>query len=63
VEGTTYLKTGRDQAFIDGISRAWTGSIPATAVYDRSGRLLTFWEGKASYEQLAERVEAVRAAG
>jgi len=62
VSGTTYLKTGRDQAFIDAISDRWTGSIPATAVYDRSGRKLTFWEGKVSYDELADRVDAVRTA-
>ena len=60
ITGTTYMKTGRDQEFIDSISSDWTGAIPATAVYDRAGNLLTFWEGMVDYEDLSARVEALR---
>jgi thiol-disulfide isomerase/thioredoxin len=47
VTGPAWLKSGGDQAFIDALDRRWTGSLPATFVYDRNGRLLEFWEGRA----------------
>jgi thiol-disulfide isomerase/thioredoxin len=59
--GRTFLKTGRDGAFIDAISPEWTGSLPATAVFGRDGTRLAFWEGKVSYDDLAARVDAARA--
>jgi thiol-disulfide isomerase/thioredoxin len=60
--GTTYLRTGRDAPFIDAVSEDWTGALPATAVYDRNGTRLAFWEGKVSYDELAQRVNAARLA-
>lgn len=47
VRDTTYLKQGGDQAFIDTMNRDWTGSIPATFVYDSIGNRVAFWEGRA----------------
>jgi len=61
ITGSTYMKTGGDQEFINSISPAWTGAIPATAVYDSAGNLLTFWEGMVDYEDLSARIDAVRA--
>ena len=62
VSGTTFVKEGREGPFISAISSEWSGGVPATAVYDRTGELLDFWEGKVSYDQLVQRVNAVRAA-
>ena len=56
VEFTTYLKDESDTAFIDGLDPAWSGSLPATLVYDRSGTLREFWEGPATYETLLGKV-------
>ncbi len=56
VEFTTYLKGESDTAFIDGLDPAWSGSLPATLVYDRSGTLREFWEGPATYETLLGKV-------
>jgi thiol-disulfide isomerase/thioredoxin len=47
VADTTYLKTGSDQDFIDALSPAWSGALPATLVLDASGRKVAFWEGEA----------------
>ena len=47
VRDTAYLKHEGDQAFIDTINPEWTGTIPATLVYDASGRRVAFWEGRA----------------
>ena len=49
---STYLKSGPDMEFIDGLHPDWSGAMPATLVYDGSGKLVAFHEGKASYEQL-----------
>ena len=47
VHDTTYLKRQTDQVFIDALNPKWTGTIPATFVYDASGRRVAFWEGRA----------------
>jgi thiol-disulfide isomerase/thioredoxin len=44
---TSYLKTGDDMKFINAIYPQWTGALPATLVFDRSGRQVAFWEGRA----------------
>jgi thiol-disulfide isomerase/thioredoxin len=60
VTGTTYMQIGRAEEFIDSISTRWTGAIPASAIYDSDGNLLAFWEGKVDYDDLVQRVAAVR---
>jgi thiol-disulfide isomerase/thioredoxin len=47
VTDTTYFKAEPDQAFIDGIDSTWAGALPATVVFDASGRAVAFWEGAA----------------
>jgi thiol-disulfide isomerase/thioredoxin len=47
VRDTTFLKSGGDMEFIDGLDPKWSGALPATFIYDASGRLTTFWEGAA----------------
>lgn len=56
VDFTTYLKSEGDMPFIDGLDPAWSGSLPATFVYDRSGALRDFWEGPATYDKLLDKV-------
>ncbi len=62
VTGTAFVKDGQESPFINAISPRWSGGVPATAVYDRDGTLVAFWEGKVSYAQLVQRVGAARAA-
>lgn len=47
VQDSTYFKAEGDQAFIDGLDPRWSGSLPATLVYDAQGRPVAFWEGAA----------------
>ena len=56
VDFPTLLKAGKDEAFVDGLDRRWTGAIPATFVYDERGKLVRYWEGKADYKSLKKRV-------
>ncbi|GBD00930.1 Thiol-disulfide oxidoreductase ResA [bacterium HR18] len=55
----SFLKQGSDDAFVRAFSPQWTGALPATFLYDASGRLRDFWEGKTTYEDLVKRVEAL----
>lgn len=56
VDFATYIKSGDDMKFINGLNPKWSGALPATFVYDGQGRLRDFWEGKASYEKMEERL-------
>jgi len=57
VDFETYIKTGKDEEFINSLSTDWSGALPATFVYDAQGRLVRFWEGKASYPIMKKRVQ------
>jgi thiol-disulfide isomerase/thioredoxin len=61
VDFPTYLKEGDDMAFIDALDSRWSGALPATFVYDSSGALRHFREGKTSYEDLETVVREVLA--
>jgi thiol-disulfide isomerase/thioredoxin len=56
VDFPTFIRTGKDETFVDELERQWTGAIPATFIYDANGKLVRFWEGKASYPVLKKRV-------
>jgi thiol-disulfide isomerase/thioredoxin len=48
-----FLKArGRDQAFIDGVDREWSGVVPATLVYDRQGRRCALLQGEHTRAQI-----------
>jgi len=59
VDFATYIKSGDDMQFINGLNPKWTGALPATFVYDGQGRQRDFWEGKASYAKMEERLRRV----
>jgi peroxiredoxin len=56
VDFPTFIKAGKDDDFVDGLDRRWTGAIPATFVYDGRGKLVRYWEGKADYKSIRKRV-------
>lgn len=53
----TFVKSEGDQGFIDGLDTRWSGALPASLLFDREGRKVAFWEGKASYEELLGKVK------
>ena len=57
VSGTTYVKTGSDQDFINALDSRWTGSLPATLVFDAKGHEVAFWEGKADEARFEGAIE------
>jgi thiol-disulfide isomerase/thioredoxin len=56
---STYLKAEDDMPFINTLNSHWSGALPASFLYDRAGKLRDFWEGEASYENLAGQVKAL----
>ena len=59
VDFLTYLKQGADMPFIDSLDARWSGALPATLLYDGTGRKLWFHEGKTSYDSLKIRIDNV----
>jgi thiol-disulfide isomerase/thioredoxin len=58
VDFPTLIKSGKDDPFVNGLGREWTGALPASFVYDARGKLVRFWEGKADYKTIKKRVLA-----
>jgi thiol-disulfide isomerase/thioredoxin len=56
VDWQTYLKDDRDEPFIDAVWNEWTGALPATVVYNKSGTRLTAFERPAQYDEFKELV-------
>ena len=59
----TFVKAEGDQGFIDGLDTRWSGALPASFLFDREGRKVAFWEGKASYEELLGKVKPLLGGG
>lgn len=55
--GPWLVKAGKDQEFIDGLDKRWTGALPVTIVYDPAGKPVQFWEGGADSARFAAAVE------
>lgn len=58
VDFQTYLKkTGSDELFINALSEEWSGALPATFIYDRSGDLRHLLVGEQTPDELQRLVE------
>lgn len=44
-------------AFIDTVNPKWGGGIPATFIYDRSGKLVASWQGATQFEEFETTVK------
>ena len=42
----SYIKAGKDEAFIDSLSPDWVGTLPATFIFDNRGQRVGFFQGK-----------------
>ena len=57
VRPPAYLKkAANDQAFIDTVNREWTGTLPATFLYDKNGRLARTFIGEAKIQTLEQEI-------
>ena len=61
VDFPTYIKAEKDQSFVNGLDKRWTGALPATFLYDGTGELQDFWEGKTSFNEFEQKVTSVLA--
>ena len=66
MEFPAYLKAEKDQEFIDGMGKSraggiprtgqWTGALPATFLFDGTGKLRDFWEGETTFSVFEQKV-------
>lgn len=61
VDDRTYLKAQKDEAFIDGLDPAWSGALPATFVFDATGRLRHSFTNAVTYEALERQIQPLLA--
>lgn len=59
VDFPTFLKTGDDQKFIDGLEPRWTGTLPVTLLYDGNGVTKHFWPEKVTYAALDQKLAEI----
>lgn len=59
IDFRTFLKAQKDQEFIDGFDTEWTGALPATFVYDRSGRRRHSFLTPVTYASLEREVKSL----
>ena len=52
----TYLKTDSDEDFIKEMNPDWSGALPASFIYNRSGQLVDFWTGDLTYEEFESKI-------
>ena len=52
VRPVSYIKSQKDELFIQGLNPDWSGTLPFTIVYSKkSGLIIDSWEGKKSAER------------
>jgi len=55
VKGLSFIKNQKDNEFIDGIHKGWSGALPFTIVYGKnSGNVVDSWEAKKSAARFIE---------
>lgn len=59
VDFPTWIKSGDDAEFIDGIDPRWTGALPATLLFDSAGEVLELWEGQVHFDDVEPRVREI----
>jgi thiol-disulfide isomerase/thioredoxin len=59
IAGPSYLKTGDDMEFIDGLDPTWDGTMPTSWLYDAEGNRAHVWNGKISYPELLRQIAAL----
>ena len=51
VDFLTYIRTDEDKIFIEKIYPGWSGALPASIIFDQSGKMKTAWMGAKSYDE------------
>ena len=59
VDFPSYLKTGDDMAFINGLDPRWSGALPASFLFDGRGRVQQFWQRKITTDELTTKLSEI----
>jgi len=59
VDFPAYLKAQKDNEFVNGIDPHWDGALPATFIFDGTGKLRDSWEGASTYKQFEEKITEI----
>jgi thiol-disulfide isomerase/thioredoxin len=59
VDFRSYLKTGDDMVFIDGLDPRWDGTLPTSLLFDGSGQRRHLWSGAVTYDALKKELDRV----
>jgi thiol-disulfide isomerase/thioredoxin len=57
VDFPTFIKTGDDMDFINGLDPRWTGALPASFLFDGKGKLRQFWPGQVTAAALGPTID------
>lgn len=49
-----------DEELINLLDKNWNGALPATFIFDKSGKKISFMEGKKSYEDFKREIEKAK---
>jgi len=49
-----------DEELISALDKKWDGSLPATFVFDKSGKKISFLEGKKTYDEFKKEIEKAK---
>ncbi len=49
-----------DEELINTLDKEWNGALPATFIYDKNGKKISFLEGKKSYDEFKKEIEKSR---
>ena len=56
-----YIKIGSDPEFIEAIDPRWSGTLPATVLFDAERRPRHFWEGRINKPEVEEAIRGLLA--
>jgi len=49
-----------DEELINALDKKWNGALPATFIYDKAGKKISFLEGKKSYDEFKKEIDKAR---
>ncbi|MBS3944443.1 MAG: redoxin domain-containing protein [Melioribacter sp.] len=49
-----------DEELINTLDKDWNGALPATFIYDKNGKKVSFLEGKKSYDEFKKEIEKAK---
>jgi len=59
VDGPAFQKSEADESFIAAFSETWSGTLPATFVYNRAGRRIAYFDRPVTFEAITDTARAL----